>query len=56
MVKGVSVKEWWARLGFPTFECTQATLENTTQMVQTLQAESREYLRDYYKTRVWSLR
>ena len=25
-------------------------------MVQTLQAESREYLRNYYKTRVWSLR
>ena len=54
--KGVSVKEWRARLGYPTFECTKATLDNTTQMVQTLQAESREYLRDYYKTRVWSLR
>ena len=25
-------------------------------MVQTLQAESREYMRDHYKTRVWALR
>jgi hypothetical protein len=25
-------------------------------MVQTLQAETREYLRDHYKTRVWALR
>jgi len=35
---------------------TKATLGNTTQMVQTLQAETREYLRDHYKTRVWALR
>jgi len=35
---------------------TAATLGNTTQMVQTLQAETREYLRDHYKTRVWALR
>ena len=48
--------EWRARLGYPTFDCTKSTLNNTTQMVQTLQAESREYLRDYYKTRVWSLK
>ena len=54
--EGVSVGEWRARLGYPTFKTTEATLHNTTQMVQTLQAESREYLRDYYKTRVWSLR
>ena len=52
----VSVKEWRARLGYPTYEVTRSTLANTTQMVKTLQAESREYLRDYYKTRVWALR
>jgi len=52
----VPVEEWRARLGFPTFEVTKDTLANTTQMVQTLQAETREYLRDHYKTRVWALR
>jgi hypothetical protein len=51
----VGVEEWRARLGYPTYEVTQASLKNTTEMVQTLQAESREYLRDYYKTRVWAL-
>ena len=25
-------------------------------MIQTLQAETREYMRDHYKTRVWALR
>ena len=50
------VKEWRARLGYPTYGTTRTTLKNTTQMVQTLQTESREYLRDYYKTRVWALR
>ena len=50
------VKEWRARLGYPTYGTTRTTLKNTTQMVQILQAESREYLRDYYKTRVWALR
>jgi len=50
------VKEWRARLGFPTYEVAEATLKHTTQMVQTLQAETREYLPDHYKTRVWALR
>ena len=52
----VGVEEWRKRLGYPTFETTKATLAVTTQMVSVLQAESREYLRDYYKTRVWCLR
>ena len=47
---------WRACLGYPTYEVTGKTLANTTQMVQTLQAETREYLRDHYKTRVWALR
>jgi len=51
-----SVELWRKRLGYPTFETTKATLAVTSQMVSTLQAESREYLRDYYKTRVWCLR
>ena len=32
-------------------------MANTTQMVQTpLQSETREYMQDHYKTRVWALR
>jgi len=50
------MKEWCARLGFPTYEVAEATLKHTTQMVQTLQAETREYLRDHHKTCVWALR
>ena len=50
------VATWRARLGYPTFEVTRDTLENTTQMVKTLQAETREYLRDFHKTRVHCLR
>ena len=52
----VSVEEWRARLRFSTYEVTYSTLANNSQMIKTLQAESREYLRDYYKTRVWALR
>ena len=54
--KAADINDWRAKLGFPTFEVTEATLSNTTQMVQTLQAETREYMRDHYKTRVWALR
>ena len=50
------VAKWRANLGYPTFEVTRDTLENTTQMVKTLQAETREYLRDYHKTRVSCLK
>ena len=52
----VDVKEWRKRLGYLTFETTKATIAARSQMVATLQAESRKYLRDYYKTRVWCLR
>ena len=47
--KARDVNDWSAKLGFPTVEVTEATLSNTTQMVQTLQAETREYMRDHYK-------
>ena len=43
-------------MGYPTFETTRATLTTTTHITSVLQAESREYLRDYYKTRAWCLR
>ena len=52
----VSIADWRARLGYPTMEVTRQTIQNTTQLVQTLQAETREYMRDHYKTRVWALR
>ena len=35
---------------------TKSILVNTTQIVQTLQTEAREYMRDQFKTRVWALR
>ena len=53
---GKSLQEWRAHLGYPTFEVTQSTLENTSQLIPTQQAETREYMRDYYKTRAWALR
>ena len=52
----VEVADWRAKLGYPTFEITRETLQNTTQLVKTLQAESREYLRDYHKTRAHPLK
>ena len=43
-------------MGLPTIEVTKATLVHNTNMVQTLQAETREHTRNHYKTRVWALR
>ena len=51
----VSLAAWRARLGFPTVEVTRHTIHNTTQLVKTLQAETREYMHAHYKTRVWTL-
>jgi hypothetical protein len=48
--------EWRARLGFPTLEVTKRTLQNTTQMVRTVEAETREYMRDHFKARLKMLR
>ena len=42
-------------MGYPTIEVTKATLVHHTNMIQTLQAETREYTRDHYKTRTWPL-
>ena len=52
----ISVEAWRARLGYPNMAVTEATLHHTTQMVQTLQAKTREYMRNHMKTRVWALR
>ena len=49
------ISTWRANLGYPTYEVTRDTLANTTQMVKTLQSETREYLQDYHKTRIHAL-
>ena len=41
------VEAWRSRLGFPTYAVTKSTLVNTTQIVHTSQAETREYMRDH---------
>ena len=52
----MSIEEWRACLCQQTFDTTKVTLKNTTWMVKTLQVQSREYLKDCYKTRVYALR
>ena len=52
----LKIEEWRANLGFPTIEKTKETLTNTTQYITSLQGETREYMRDYHKTRVFALR
>ena len=44
----VSLAAWRAWLGYPTAEVTCHTIQNITQLVKTLQAETRENLRDHY--------
>ena len=53
---GSSTEGWRSRLGYPTLEVMKNTLQNTINMITTLQSETRDYRRDYYKTCVWSLR
>ena len=43
---------WHERLGFPTMEVTKQTLLNMMQMVCTLEAEMREYMRDHFQARL----
>ena len=52
----LNMREWRARLGYPSFEVTKSTLDHTTHMVTNFQAETREYMRDNHKTRAWDLR
>jgi len=52
----VDIDEWRRRLGYPTYAVTRKTLENTTRMVNTVEAETREYMRDHLKTRLPMLR
>ena len=52
----VTDEEWRRRLCYPTMQVTRKTLENTTQMVNTVEAETREYMRDHLRTRLPMLR
>ena len=51
-----TVEECRANLGFLTVEKTKQTLDNTTQYIKTLEAETREYMCDYYKPYVFALK
>ena len=50
------VNKWRANLGYPTFEVAKKTLECTTRYVSTVEAETREYMRGHFKSRLMSLR
>ena len=52
----IDVEQCMARLGFPTIEVAKTALAYNSNMVQTLQAKTREYTRNHYKTKVWALR
>ena len=59
MVQGkhpIVIQDWRDCLGYPAYDVIKATLENTTNLIQTLQTKTREYMRDNYRTRVWALR
>ena len=47
---------WRERLRYPSLEVTKSTLARNTQMAQTLQVETREYMIDHCKIGVWVLR
>ena len=50
-----TIEEWRTNLGFLTTKKTKQTLDNTTQYIKTLEAETREYMRDYFKPCVFAL-
>lgn len=51
-----NVKEWRAKLGYPAMEVVKQTLKNTTRLVNTVEAETRDYMRDHFKPRLECLR
>ena len=52
----VDIDDWRARPGYPTYEVTKSTIQNTTHRVNTLQSETNDHMKDHYNVRVWSLR
>ena len=51
-----TIPEWQANLGYPSVRTVKSTLRNTTHYVKTLEMETREYMRDYRKSRASPLR
>lgn len=51
-----NVNKWQANLGFPTKEVKQCTLFCTTRYVSVVEAKTREYMRDHFKSHITQLR
>ena len=52
----VNIEQWRKRLGYPTFDVTRKSLESTTQFVNSVEAETREYTRDHQASSLQMLR
>ena len=52
----IVVDKWRTWLEFQTIEVTKANLAKTINLIQTLQAETREYMKNHYKRRVLEFR
>jgi len=50
------LETWRVNLGCPPMRVVKKTLEATTQLVKTVEAETREIMRDHYKARLYPLR
>ncbi len=51
-----NLQRWRKNLGYPTLEVVKHTLKCTTRLVSTVEAETRDYMRDHYKPRLLCLR
>lgn len=51
-----SLEQWQAILGYCSKDTVKATLQNTTRHIKTLDMETRDYMRDYAKSRTTALR
>ena len=51
-----TLDKWRANLGYPNEEIVKLTLKNTTQLLKTMEMETREYMRDYKQSRTTALK
>ena len=51
-----TIEEWRENLGCPPRHIVQKTLEHTTQYIKTIEAETREIMRDHLQARAYPLR
>ena len=54
--KKLTLVDWQVRLGYCTKEVARKTLEDTTRMVSSVEAETRDYPRDHKKCHLPMLR